>query len=834
MKKLLIIDGNSIINRAFYAIRNLSTRSGLNTNGIYGFLNIMTKTMQNENTDYTVVAFDMRAKTFRHKIFEGYKAQRKGMPPELAEQMPVLHDVLDALGISWIEQEGYEADDLIGTVSKICDENGIICRILTGDRDDLQLVSENTNVLLTVTAQGKTDTVCYDPKAVFEKYGVKPEALIEVKGLMGDSSDNIPGVAGIGEKTALSLISKYKTLDGVYENLSDMKGALLTKLENGRESAFMSRELGKIVRDVPISYSIEDFSRKPYSQDLVPLFKSLEFTSFLNKLDLNEDDEKAEIAVKAETGNADLSLIGDTFYFETKGDDVLFLCGEKFVQSKTDELSDIFENKGIKKITNNAKDEILALSKKGINLSNLAFDTAIAAYVINPQRTDFSLSALTNDILNKNYTEENAVYALPELHAALDNEMRAHEQSELYYKIELPLISVLADMQKEGFKADSDMLKRFSELLSGRAQKLEAEIFELAGEEFNINSPKQLGIILFEKMQLPFAKKTKTGYSTNVDILEKLKSKHEIAGKILEYRHLTKLKSTYADGLLTVINEKTGRIHSSFNQTVTATGRISSTNPNLQNIPVRTDLGREFRKVFVARDDNYILVDADYSQIELRVLAAVADDKNMQKAFKSGVDIHTKTASEVFGVADFMVTDEMRRRAKAVNFGIVYGIGEFSLAQDIGVTRKEAKEYIERYLKSFDGVSRYMKDIVVFAKKYGYVKTLLGRRRYIPEINSSNHMVKAFGERVALNAPIQGTAADIIKLAMVNVYRRLSENNMKSKLILQVHDELIIEAHKSELEEVKNILREEMENAFPLSVPLKVDMGYGRSWYDAK
>lgn len=834
MKKLLIIDGNSIINRAFYAIRNLSTRSGLNTNGIYGFLNIMTKTMQNENTDYTVVAFDMHAKTFRHKIFEGYKAQRKGMPPELAEQMPVLHDVLDALGISWIEQEGYEADDLIGTVSKICDENGIICRILTGDRDDLQLVSENTNVLLTVTAQGKTDTVCYDPKAVFEKYGVKPEALIEVKGLMGDSSDNIPGVAGIGEKTALSLISKYKTLDGVYENLSDMKGALLTKLENGRESAFMSRELGKIVRDVPISYSIEDFSRKPYSQDLVPLFKSLEFTSFLNKLDLNEDDEKAEIAVKAETGNADLSLIGDTFYFETKGDDVLFLCGEKFVQSKTDELSDIFENKGIKKITNNAKDEILALSKKGINLSNLAFDTAIAAYVINPQRTDFSLSALTNDILNKNYTEENAVYALPELHAALDNEMRAHEQSELYYKIELPLISVLADMQKEGFKADSDMLKRFSELLSGRAQKLEAEIFELAGEEFNINSPKQLGIILFEKMQLPFAKKTKTGYSTNVDILEKLKSKHEIAGKILEYRHLTKLKSTYADGLLTVINEKTGRIHSSFNQTVTATGRISSTNPNLQNIPVRTDLGREFRKVFVARDDNYILVDADYSQIELRVLAAVADDKNMQKAFKSGVDIHTKTASEVFGVADFMVTDEMRRRAKAVNFGIVYGIGEFSLAQDIGVTRKEAKEYIERYLKSFDGVSRYMKDIVVFAKKYGYVKTLLGRRRYIPEINSSNHMVKAFGERVALNAPIQGTAADIIKLAMVNVYRRLSENNMKSKLILQVHDELIIEAHKSELEEVKNILREEMENAFPLSVPLKVDMGYGRSWYDAK
>lgn len=834
MKKLLIIDGNSIINRAFYAIRNLSTRSGLNTNGIYGFLNIMTKTMQNENTDYTVVAFDMRAKTFRHKIFEGYKAQRKGMPPELAEQMPVLHDVLDALGISWIEQEGYEADDLIGTVSKICDENGIICRILTGDRDDLQLVSENTNVLLTVTAQGKTDTVCYDPKAVFEKYGVKPEALIEVKGLMGDSSDNIPGVAGIGEKTALSLISKYKTLDGVYENLSDMKGALLTKLENGRESAFMSRELGKIVRDVPISYSIEDFSRKPYSQDLVPLFKSLEFTSFLNKLDLNEDDEKAEIAVKAETGNADLSLIGDTFYFETKGDDVLFLCGEKFVQSKTDELSDIFENKGIKKITNNAKDEILALSKKAINLSNLAFDTAIAAYVINPQRTDFSLSALTNDILNKNYTEENAVCALPELHATLDNEMRAHEQSELYYKIELPLISVLADMQKEGFKADSDMLKRFSELLSGRAQKLEAEIFELAGEEFNINSPKQLGIILFEKMQLPFAKKTKTGYSTNVDILEKLKSKHEIAGKILEYRHLTKLKSTYADGLLTVINEKTGRIHSSFNQTVTATGRISSTNPNLQNIPVRTDLGREFRKVFVARDDNYILVDADYSQIELRVLAAVADDKNMQKAFKSGVDIHTKTASEVFGVADFMVTDEMRRRAKAVNFGIVYGIGEFSLAQDIGVTRKEAKEYIERYLKSFDGVSRYMKDIVVFAKRYGYVKTLLGRRRYIPEINSSNHMVKAFGERVALNAPIQGTAADIIKLAMVNVYRRLSENNMKSKLILQVHDELIIEAHKSELEEVKNILREEMENAFPLSVPLKVDMGYGRSWYDAK
>lgn len=834
MKKLLIIDGNSIINRAFYAIRNLSTRTGLNTNGIYGFLNIMTKTMQKENPDYIVVAFDMRAKTFRHQMFDGYKAQRKGMPPELAEQMPVLHDVLDALGISWIEKEGFEADDLIGTVSKKCDRSGVMCRILTGDRDDLQLVSENTNVLLTVSSQGKTDTVCYDPKAVFEKYGLKPESLIEVKGLMGDSSDNIPGVAGIGEKTALSLISKYKTLEGVYDNLADMKGALLSKLEDGRETAFLSRELGKIMCDVPLEQEPEDFIKKPYSDELVPLFKSLEFTSFLSKLDLNEETEKSEVSVKPEDGKADLSLIKDTLYFETDGESVLFLCDGKLWRDDIKELAEIFENSGIKKITNNAKEEILALGKKGICLSNPAFDTAIAAYVLNPQRTDFSLSALANDIPDKNYTAENAVTALPELYKALDDEMRAHEQSELYYKIELPLISVLADMQKEGFKADSEMLKQFSELLSGKAEKLETEIYELAGEEFNINSPKQLGIILFEKMQLPFAKKTKTGYSTNVDILEKLRQKHEIAGKILEYRHLTKLKSTYADGLLTVINAKTGRIHSSFNQTVTATGRISSTNPNLQNIPVRTELGREFRKVFVARDDNYILVDADYSQIELRVLAAVADDKNMQEAFKSGVDIHTKTASEVFGVADFMVTDEMRRRAKAVNFGIVYGIGEFSLAQDIGVTRKEAKEYIERYLKSFDGVSRYMKDIVVFAKEHGYVKTLLGRRRYIPEMNSSNHMVKAFGERVALNAPIQGTAADIIKLAMVNVYRRLAENNMKSKLILQVHDELIVEAHKKELEDVKAILREEMENAFPLSVPLKVDMGCGRSWYDAK
>lgn len=832
MKKLLIIDGNSIINRAFYAIKQLTTKEGLNTNGIYGFLNIFLKTMEEEVPDFCVVAFDVRAKTFRHKEYSEYKAQRKGMPDELAEQMPVLKELLDAMNIAHIEMEGYEADDLIGTVAALCEKENVLCRILTGDRDDLQLITKNTNVLLTTSAMGRTETVLYDEALVMEKYGVTPKMLIDVKGLMGDSSDNIPGVAGIGEKTALTLIKKYKTIDGVYENLSKITGALYNKLRTGHDSAVLSRRLGTIKCDVPIKETLGDFVIKPYTEDLAPLLLKLEFKSFLSRLELKSTTK--EIKTEIKEGKPDKNKIGKELYFALEDENVIYLQGDDVISSPAAELKDIFENKNIYKIANNAKECIIALSKTGITLQALSFDTAICAYILDPARSDFSVKSLSEDYLDAVPENGGIVSVLPALRHALSEKLSEFSQDGLYYEIELPLIDVLAKMQIAGFKADKDMLRDFSEKLKGSVAELEKTIYEQAGEEFNINSPKQLGVILFEKLELPFAKKTKTGYSTNADILEKLKPKHPIINNILEYRHLSKLKSTYADGLLAVIDSKTGKIHSNFNQTVTTTGRISSTDPNLQNIPVRTELGREFRRVFVAQNDDYVLLDADYSQIELRVLAAVADDTAMQEAFRSGVDIHTKTASEVFGVAEFMVTDEMRRRAKAVNFGIVYGIGSFSLAQDISVSVKEAKAYIEKYLDYFSGVKEYMQKIVEFAKENGYVSTLSGRRRYIPELSSSNHMVRAFGERVALNAPIQGTAADIIKLAMIKVSNALQTRAPKSHLLLQVHDELIVEAHKAEADIAEEILRTEMEHAFPLSVPLEAEIGRGRSWYDAK
>ena len=836
MEKLLIIDGNSIINRAFYAIRPLTTQSGLNTNGIYGFLNIYFKIVEEEKPDYAVVAFDLAAPTFRHKLYDGYKGTRKGMPPELAEQMPVLREVLTAMGVSYIEKEGYEADDIIGCVSAECEKKGIACRILTGDRDSFQLVSDMTNVLLTVSAGGKTQTVCYDVDAVKEKYGLKPKELIEVKGLMGDASDNIPGVAGIGEKTALTLISKYKTIEGVYEHSGELKGALLAKLEAGKESAFMSRELGTIKREAPIEIDIDKYKIKPFGANLVSLFEKLEFKSFINKLNLDGYEEEKE-AVEVEIKEADrdiISKISGELCYILKKDDVFFTCGGEVYRAKVEDMKAVFEDGGIRKIANNAKDDIIALSACGIGFEGLAFDTAIAAYILNPARTDFSPEAVTEHYLGVHVEGGGCSAKLGELSDALRAKLRENGQEELYFGLELPLIEVLASMQIFGFKADRKMLEEFSQMLSGRIESLEENIYSLAGEKFNINSPKQLGVILFEKLELPYKKKTKSGYSTSVDVLEKLVGKHEIIGDILEYRHLAKLKSTYADGLQAVINPETGRIHSHFNQTVTTTGRISSADPNLQNIPVRTDLGRELRKVFIASDDEHILVDADYSQIELRVLASVADDEKMKEAFISGADIHAQTAAQVFGVADFMVTDDMRRKAKAVNFGIVYGIGAFSLAEDIGVTNKEAKAYIDKYLDSFSAVRDYMKNIVEYAKEHGYVETLLHRRRYIPELKSSNFNVRSFGERVALNAPIQGTAADIIKLAMIKVYNALKKEAPRSKLILQVHDELIVEAHREEEEKVKEILKREMENAFKLSVPLTVDMASGGSWYDAK
>jgi len=833
MKKLLVIDGNSIINRAYYAIKPLTTRDGLNTNGIYGFLNIFFKTMAEEKPDYCTVAFDLKAPTFRHREYELYKATRHGMPPELAEQMPVLKDVLKAMNVSYIEKEGYEADDLIGTVSAMCEKEGVACRILTGDRDDLQLATENTSILLITTSKGQTQTTVYDDKAVKEKYGVSPKMLIDVKGLMGDTSDNIPGVPGIGEKTALTLITKYKTIEGVYENIADLKGAMLKKIEEGKDSAFLSRRLATIVCDVPLAETMESFEIKAYTEDLIPLLQRLEFKKIAEKISGDVPVEEKECVSCEIVSCQDTDKIKE-LVFILAGDNVLFTQNGAVYSCPAIDMKNVFEDASIPKCGNNLKEDIVFLSKAGINLDGVSFDTSIAAYLIEPSRNDFSLASLCHDFLEKDCDAGGSVLLLPRLISCLKEKMDEDNLTSLYEKIELPLVNVLAQMQISGFKADREMLLSFSEMLGKEIEELEKMIYTLAGEQFNINSPKQLGVILFEKLELKGGKKTKTGYSTSVDVLEKLRSKHPIIPYILDYRHKAKLKSTYADGLQVVINPETGKIHSSFNQTVTTTGRISSTEPNLQNIPVRTALGRELRRVFVASDDNYTLVDADYSQIELRVLASISQDEKMIEAFKSGVDIHTKTASEVFGVAEFMVNSDMRRNAKAVNFGIVYGISEFSLAEDIHTSRAEAKNYIEKYLETYSGVKNFMKETVEFAKEHGYVKTLSDRRRYIPEITSSNFNVRSFGERVALNAPIQGTAADIIKIAMINVFNALKEKAPKSRLILQVHDELIVEAHKDEIETVKKLLREEMENAFTLSVPLAVDMQEGKSWYDAK
>lgn len=831
MEKLLIIDGNSIINRAFYAIRELTTADGLHTNGIYGFLNILLKTMEEEKPNFVVVAFDLKAPTFRHREYPLYKAQRKGMPEELAQQMPVLKELLTAMNVAYIEKEGFEADDLIGTVSTMCAQKGICCRILTGDKDDLQLVTDCTQVLLTTTSKGKTETVLYDRQQVLERYGVAPEMLIDVKGLMGDASDNIPGVAGVGEKTALTLISKYKNIEGVYENLDLMKGALHEKLVSGRESAFLSRRLATIDCAVPIGERLEDFTASEPGQALLPLLERLEFRQFAKRF---RNEEKPHETETLQAGLDDIISPPNPFYYVLKDGMVLFKKGGKVFWAELLSMSSVFTNPQIKKVTNNAKEDIVYLASQGIKYEGLTYDAAIAAYVLNPARTDFSITAIAEEALDKRVDEAGAVLIFDEIKAAQELKMREYEQDKLFYEIEMPLIQVLADMQIIGFRADEKILCELSESLGAVAKKQEEIIYGLAGEEFNINSPKQLGVILFERLGLPVIKKTKTGYSTGVDILEKLRKHHEIIGHILEYRHVAKLKSTYADGLRAVINTATGKIHSTFNQTVTATGRISSTEPNLQNIPVRTELGREFRRVFIAESDDYILVDADYSQIELRVLAAIADDKSMKEAFAEGTDIHTRTAAQIFGVEAFMITDDMRRKAKAVNFGIVYGIGEFSLAEDIGVSRKEAKLYIERYLEAFCGVRDYMKETVEFARANGFVKTLSGRRRYIPEIHSQNFNLRSFGERVALNAPIQGTAADIIKIAMIRVSDALESEAPRSRLILQVHDELIVQAHRDEKEAVERLVRREMENAFELSVPLTVDMASGRSWYDAK
>lgn len=866
MKKLLILDSNSILNRAFYGVRYLSAKDGTPTNAIYGFLNILLKLIKEQEPDYICAAFDVKAPTFRHKQYEGYKAQRKPMPEGLAAQMPLAKDVLRAMGVTILEKEGYEADDIIGTVARLCEESEISCFIATGDKDDLQLASDKTKVILTVTKSGYNETIIYDDKAVKEKYHVTPTEFIDVKALMGDPSDNIPGVKGVGEKTAMSLIEKHHSIEYIYENIDDigLKGSMLQKMKDGRKMAFMSKELATINRNTPIEFNAEEcvFDGFENNGELYEILKRLELNSIIKKLDLSGVDnvkENEDIFKDFSYQVGDKNMIsGDkvTVVLDFDGDNISSAAvgagNNAVVLNEQDDIKELLEDDSIAKVMFDVKEAIVKLNGR-IDIKNISDDTAIAAYLVDPAKNEYTIEKLASEyfgtVIEKpevkqlsllddvetdrsEYLAKCAV-ALGVLNERIGDKIKENGQEKLYQEVELPLVTVLAHLEINGFLVDDNQLKEFADKLGEKIDALTNEIYMLAGEEFNINSPKQLGVILFEKLELKPVKKTKTGYATNADVLEKLRDKHPIVNFIMEYRQLAKLKSTYCDGLTAVVNPNTHRIHSVFTQTVTVTGRLSSTEPNLQNIPTRTELGREIRKMFVAKE-GYVLVDADYSQIELRVLAHIANDETMINAFRNNEDIHAVTASQVLGIPLEDVTKEQRSSAKAVNFGIVYGIGEFSLAQDLHISVKEAKAYIESYLEKYHGVRNYMESIKEQAKKDGYVKTMLNRIRYIPELKSPNYNIRQFGERVALNTPIQGTAADIIKLAMVRVDNRLINEGLKSKLILQVHDELIVEAHKDEVDKVKQILSEEMQGAMELNVPLKVDMSTGHSWYDAK
>lgn len=871
MEKLLIIDGNSILNRAYYGIRMLNAPDGTPTNAVYGFLNILFKNLEEDAPDYLCVAFDVKEKTFRHKMYDLYKAQRKPAPEDFLVQLPLIKEVLGAMNCVCLEKPGYEADDIIGTVSKICEDKGVECSILTGDKDDLQLASDLVKIKLVISKMGSTTTDVYGADEVYNKYSVTPSEFIDVKGLMGDSSDNIPGVKGIGEKTAFSLIEKHKSIDKIYEDIDklDVTASVRKKLEEGKDSAFLSRTLATIDRSVPMDFDIKSCKVKGYNNnELAEIFKRLNFKSFLDKLGLKENSISFDCECKEIDENTFVEHIKNGGYFayslkksSSNADIAYTFDGSTIFNAANISLETLkmfFEDNSCKKVGFYVKNDILWLKEKKIAFNGLCFDVAIAAYILNPGRTTYDLEELAFDFLGlaperEKNEEENGqiffdfdesnntsgqtpdtdVFALFKLWKRFADEIESNDQYSLYYDVELPLVEVLADMQYTGVFVDKAALVEFGESLKQNITQLERSIYDYAGKEFNINSPKQLGEVLFETLQLPHGRKTKTGYSTGAEVLKKLQNVHPIINDILDYRALTKLRTTYVDGLLSVINPTTGRIHSNFNQTVTATGRISSTEPNLQNIPVRTERGRQMRRMFVAEGER-VLIDADYSQIELRVLAHIANDINMQNAFISGTDIHTQTASQVFNVPIDEVTQQMRSAAKAVNFGIVYGIGEFSLSQDLKISIKEAKQYIENYLNTYPSIKKYMKNIVDIGRRDGYVATLLNRRRYIPELKSSNRITQSFGERVALNAPIQGTAADIIKVAMVNVYKRLKEEKLNAKLILQVHDELIVEAPLPEAEKAKQIVTSEMEKAMQLCVPLKIDCNVGKTWYDTK
>ena len=881
--KLMVIDGNSIINRAYYGIRPLSTRDGLYTHAVFGFLTTLLRLEGEETPDAVCVTFDVHAPTFRHTADEAYKATRKPMPEELRMQVPVLKEVLDALNIPRYEMEGWEADDLIGTISRKCEAAGWECVVVTGDKDSLQLITDRTKVKLVSTRMGQTTTKDMTPETFREQYGFDPIHMIDLKALMGDSSDNIPGVPGVGEKTAMDLIQKYESIDALYGKLPDIeaKPAAIRKLTEGEESARHSYWLATIVTDAPLDFKPENNLVKEPGGAAYPLFLRLEFTKLIEKFGLKPEETAAE------PKKADLTVTVEQVTDQTKADELLALWrGADHVSllalpdltgivvvCKTEEntavTAELFFEKfsgdwngllrslfagDIKKVSHNVKDLTRTLLENGLPADGFVFDTALAAYLLDATAGSYDLQRLFVSYFNEElpkplYLEKEAfsllgdaaqaeasfdsyAAAVDALYDLLASKLKELDMWELFETAELPLCRVLAEMELAGCRVDARALAEFGEMLSRRAAELEQNIYDMAGESFNINSPKQLGEILFGKLGLPHGKKTKTGWSTNADVLEKLRYEAPIVGAVLEYRQLTKLKSTYADGLLKALDPD-GRVRTSFQMTVTATGRLSSTEPNLQNIPTRTDLGSEIRRMFVPAD-GCVLVDADYSQIELRILAHMAGDEGMREAFLSGGDFHAETAAKVFHVERADVTPEMRRSAKAVNFGIVYGISAFSLSQDIGVTVAEAKAYMEAYFATFPGVRKYMDDVVEKARKNGYVETLLHRRRDLPELKSSNFNMRSFGERVALNMPVQGTAADVMKLAMVAVHKRLKAENLQARLVLQVHDELIVECPESEAETVAKLLEEEMEHVVALSVPLTAEAHWGKNWLEAK
>jgi DNA polymerase-1 len=906
MKKLVLIDGNSIMNRAFYGImgsKMLTTKDGKYTNAIYGFLAIMFKIMEDIEPEYIGVAFDLKGPTERHKLYEGYKANRKGMPNELAEQMPIIKEILKAMNIDIIEKQGYEGDDLLGTLAQYGEKQGLQVTILSGDRDTFQLASKNITIRIPRTKAGKTEQEEYDEEKIKETYGIMPKQLIEVKALQGDASDNIPGVPGIGEKTALALIQQYNTIDELYEKIEKgedtLKGKQKENIVENKELAYISKTLGTINTKVPIEDTIENLKVEEWDKEKVlEIFNELRFNKYIERFNLREgqeqikqgeeQDELFEIKEKIEISEIIEQIKKEkkiTYYFELEEDrneekiikkriEKIAISTEKevyYLTPSTEFLKEIFENKEIEKSGHNITQDYILLKQNGITMENIKFDTMVAAYILNPTNNKYEMPILVNEYLeidiNKYLEKDNVAkdrqeqinlfeqieaiqeenktenveklktslysYAVRKLEEILTKKLEEINATKLFQEIDMPTVEVLSDMQWNGMYVDEKGLEEYGTEIKEKIEILTKEIYELCETEFNINSTKQLGEVLFEKLKLSVVKKNKSGYSTDVDVLEKLREEHPVIEKLLEYRQVMKLNSTYVEGLKPYINPKTKRIHSFFHQTITATGRISSTEPNLQNIPTRMELGKRVRKVFKP-EGKKIYLDADYSQIELRVLAHISEDNHMIQAFQHGEDIHKQAASKVLGIPIEDVTKEQRSEAKAVNFGIVYGISDFGLGEQLGMSRKKAKTYIDQYLSEYSGIKKFMDNITEEAKQKGYVETLFNRRRYIPELSSNNYMVRQFGSRAAMNTPIQGTAADIMKIAMIRVYKQLKDRNLKSKIVLQVHDEMMIEAEVSEIEEVREILQNCMESAIDLKVPLIAELSKAENWYDCK